>query len=469
MGKSTGAGAGEAKSTRKPLREMPSNRANPSKDATKRKKKKPLQSEHHVDEDPAFDRLLSVHSDLSISLQQIDELVMQAIRAKTTSKQVAKEIESFANVLSEFISSLKPWVPRFKNVLSGCSVEPVNQSAQSLDTSVNNVAIQDVEHGQESPNPSEVESLVSPSPLVTWRAAAADSVVEGSKQLFLLSPLPRPAISMTKGRITCHTLAGTRSPFSKIDDANGGMFGGELIDPTSYNYSSSISKDYNCISSPTPPNLPQIEHSLILLTPRLKASPPKSCVLLEPEDKYSPGSRFQKPTPYPARNQDVSETSNSETSDGNITEILDLKSSCLFESRRKQLELETSPTWVMSPPKTCTLMQPPDKKSIKDLVLLASSNSSDARANLKLTKMVADDLSDHRSSLALIESTPPIKPSESTIHTGMQPGENTLKKELWTQFQAVSTVGIHLNLSHFKGTTTDKGFLHRLEEASSVD
>jgi hypothetical protein len=40
------------------------------------------------------------------------------------------------------------------------------------------------------------------------------------------------------------------------------------------------------------------------------------------------------------------------------------------------------------------------------------------------------------SSKVTIESTPLWKESESTIRTGKRPGENTLKKELWTKFEA---------------------------------
>ena len=69
------------------------------------------------------------------------------------------------------------------------------------------------------------------------------------------------------------------------------------------------------------------------------------------------------------------------------------------------------------------------------------------------------------SSKVTIESTPLWKGSESTIRTGKRPGENTLKKELWTKFEAASTYGFCLNASAFQGTAK-KGFLDMLEEAS---
>lgn len=63
-----------------------------------------------------------------------------------------------------------------------------------------------------------------------------------------------------------------------------------------------------------------------------------------------------------------------------------------------------------------------------------------------------------------MESTPLWKEPESTIRMGKRPGENTLKKELWTKFEAASTNGLHLNVSVFE-ETTEKGFLERLDEA----
>ena len=65
----------------------------------------------------------------------------------------------------------------------------------------------------------------------------------------------------------------------------------------------------------------------------------------------------------------------------------------------------------------------------------------------------------------IIESTPLWKEPESTIRTGKRPGENTLKKELWTKFEAASTYGFRLDASAFQGTA-QKGFLDMLDEAS---
>ena len=67
--------------------------------------------------------------------------------------------------------------------------------------------------------------------------------------------------------------------------------------------------------------------------------------------------------------------------------------------------------------------------------------------------------------LACRDSTPMWKEPESTIHIGKRPGENTLKKELWTRFEEASTHGLRFNASGLQNTT-QKGFLDLLDEAS---
>ena len=68
--------------------------------------------------------------------------------------------------------------------------------------------------------------------------------------------------------------------------------------------------------------------------------------------------------------------------------------------------------------------------------------------------------------LAAPESTPMWKDFGSSVCKGKQPGENTLKRELWTRFEAVSTSNeLRFNVSLFQ-ETEGKGFLDRLEEVS---
>lgn len=65
---------------------------------------------------------------------------------------------------------------------------------------------------------------------------------------------------------------------------------------------------------------------------------------------------------------------------------------------------------------------------------------------------------------APVESTAMFKEPESTFRVGKHPGENTLKKELWTQFEAASTHNFGFDVSVLQ--TSEKGFLDRLEEVS---
>ena len=68
-------------------------------------------------------------------------------------------------------------------------------------------------------------------------------------------------------------------------------------------------------------------------------------------------------------------------------------------------------------------------------------------------------------SLLLVESTPMWEEPESTVRTGKRPGENTLKKELWTKFEAASSYGLRSNVSALQ-RTAQKGFLDLLDEVS---
>ena len=60
------------------------------------------------------------------------------------------------------------------------------------------------------------------------------------------------------------------------------------------------------------------------------------------------------------------------------------------------------------------------------------------------------------------------KEPESTFRRGKHPGENTLKKELWTRVEAASTKATSFDIS-VHGGTGQKGFLDRLEEACCDD
>ncbi|KAK9281283.1 hypothetical protein L1049_004180 [Liquidambar formosana] len=475
---------GKAKSGRKPLRDV-SNGRKPSKPV----KKKTPEAEDRV-EDDALDRLLLVQSDLSTLIHQIDELVVQAFKVKATSKQGRKELESFMHVLSEILSSLKPWVPRFQQALSSPSMESEDQLGRSLASEIVPAVTEDESNVVKSPDPTNLDSLVSPSPLVSWRA---DCTVERGRQLFLLTPLPRSKALSSKqedtsksvlGRITSNTIVGLPSLFSISRDTNDDLLDGVAIKPSPSKLSDSVATEMrNTLECGfvSPSNFSKRDRSMLVMTPCVKMSPPKSCVLLEPisESFFQDDDRVHKGTPYPVGSQNYSGSQISEPSSTEVSEDLTLKYPELlgiqpthkFGIGRK--DVEPSLDWFMSPPKSCVLMEPPEEKLINNAFtsyrLPITAAVFNQQTNLSSVKDNNIQGGCHSkllgSCLALMESTPMWKEPESTICRGKRPGETTLKKELWTKFEAASTNEVHFDASVIR-ETTQKGFLARLDEVS---
>lgn len=71
---------------------------------------------------------------------------------------------------------------------------------------------------------------------------------------------------------------------------------------------------------------------------------------------------------------------------------------------------------------------------------------------------------------AVIASTPMCKDLDTTILKGKRAGENTLKKELWTRFEAATAHGFRLKSSfdedNDNSSGSNKGFMDLLEEVS---
>ncbi|KAG5244995.1 UDP-N-acetylglucosamine pyrophosphorylase [Salix suchowensis] len=281
-------------SARKPLKDLSNNNGRYLKSVNPKKKCKEIGEKYNVnrvqqqdDEDGFLDRLLLVQSDLSSLTSQIDELVAQAFKLKTTSKEGSEEIESFMHVLSNMLSSLKPWVPRFQKALSSNFVEPENNF--------------DVD----SPDKIRMDSLISPSPLVSWRAGCN---VERGRQLFLLTPLP---ISKTLSarhqglpksvfeRIALHPAVELPSFSTVSRDGNEDLLEEMATKPTPSKPADSVANEgkLDRVSSPV---FSKQNHSVVM-TPCLKMSPPKSCVLLEPmsQSSHKGDNRFRKSTPFP--------------------------------------------------------------------------------------------------------------------------------------------------------------------------
>ncbi|KAK5826842.1 uncharacterized protein LOC108459651 [Gossypium arboreum] len=464
----------KAKSTRKPLRDLSNN--NSTKNFLSKSefpKKKLIDKDDNNNRNHAsLDRLLLLQSDLSSLLRQIDELVAQAFKLKAT-KLETKEIESFANVISGMLSSLKPWVPRFQKALSSPSgVECEDKSGECLGTEVVPFVNVNVNENEcfDVGNPEEestLDSLISPSPLVSWRAAAECNVERG-RQLFLLTPLPMSKALSSKmrdssksvfQRVTSKSMV--ELPFINFhEDENDDLLEGVAINQTPIKPSHSV-----VVSSAAFSNT---EHSmLVMTTPCLKMSPPKSCVLLEPIHESLPrdNDRVRKSTPFPRgiNNGELYDSSGSEASEdltSKYPELLGIQRTLKSEFEKK--ELDSSPMWLFSPPKSCILLEPPDEKSLHNVATDHNLSSAINQQN----KIINQE--NTRNNTALVENTPMWNEPESTVRTGKRAGESTLKKELWTKFEAVSTFGLRYNASAIQRTAR-KGFLDMLDEASCDD
>lgn len=450
-----------------------------------------------------LDRLLLAHSQLSILFHQIDEVLVLAFKSRTTCKLGSQEIESFTTLLSEMHSKLKPWVPRFQQAFSSTLKENDSQMAQStefpMDSSTNEEE-NDFTNCLEEPD---LGSLISPSPLVSWRAGCR---IENGRQLFLLTPLPtskalsskcpRPSKSVSEKVPSTSNQCCTLSlpplmNFSRdtVDD---------LMDQTEFNRTpknsskSAVTKTEKTLDSVIfSPKLSHHENgdcSMYLMTPLLKMSPPKSCRFLEP----GPDSCQQcnddgiKPASTCGGVQDCKETLSSEKSSYHDSGCLALKYQELFGIRLthkpaiQRQEVENSLDWFLSPPKTCVLMEPTDEKlltypAVNDLscnkcvlnehpLYMVSVVGKEVSGRYQSTKEPASH--GLGTSLAAPESTPLWKDFESTVRIGKQPGENTLKRELWTRFEAVTTSNVLRFDAALVQENKGKGFLDRLEEAS---
>ncbi|KAA8540351.1 hypothetical protein F0562_024730 [Nyssa sinensis] len=288
----------KAKSSRKPLRDV-SNGVNPPKSV----KKKATEKEDRVGDD-AQDRILLV---LSALIHQIDELVAQALKLKVTSEKGRKEIDSFAHVLSEMQTSLKvdalvdsvimshschlhiayvyilsqvqPWVSKFQRAHSIACKGSENQLEQPLADKTVPALNDSISNVVDSPDQNNLDSLVSPSPLVSWRV---DCTTESSRQLFLLTPLPRPKgfssrlqgsyISVPEN-ITLNGTVGVASLLAIFGDMSDDLLEGVAIKPTpSKPPDSGITKMESTVEHGfvSPPKVCKRECSMLVMTPCLK-------------------------------------------------------------------------------------------------------------------------------------------------------------------------------------------------------
>ncbi|XP_021902883.1 uncharacterized protein LOC110818349 [Carica papaya] len=117
------------------------------------------------------------------------------------------------------------------------------------------------------------------------------------------------------------------------------------------------------------------DHSMLVMTPCLKMSPPKSYILLEPlsESCYHGNNKVIRSTPYPVGIHSSSDSQTSESPGSEYPGALALKYPELlgiqhaYKSGIGKNDIETSPDWSFSPPKRCALLEPLDERSIEKI------------------------------------------------------------------------------------------------------
>ncbi|CAN6859903.1 unnamed protein product [Brassica oleracea] len=400
------------------------------------------------EEDCERDLLYLVHSDISSLLHQIDELVVKATKLKTLSKQ---EVESFRSVLSDMHSSLKPWFPRLQEALLS-----KEQEERSLMSASKEEELYDVE----SPEPTGFEPLVSPSPLVAWRGG--DHNPDKGRHLFMLTPLPLQKSEFLKSKLKSKRVfpnPAATQPLQASKETSDCGLGVESMKTAGLGGNSLVP-------------LMDLSESLVESEPlpSVKMSPPKTRTLFKPvpqrgkhEACKSTCSELGASTFNGSQSSESSGIDETDDLYSKYPELMGLKHAPIA----RKTDLEASPVWWFSPPKTSVLLElPVNEKKPTDETGVSRTVSSFAFTNVK-PEAAAHTKEASRS--MVVESTPLMKEEESVM-TKNRPraGESTLKKELWTRFEEAST---HENLFSSKTTTTTtmrgnkkKGFMEMLEE-----
>lgn len=422
------------------------------------KHKEKEEEDKNGDDCGELDLLYLVHSDISALLHQIDELVVKATKIKTLSKQGITEVESFTSVLSHMHSSLKPWFPRLQEAVSSSQLLPKDQEEQSLMTASTEEELSDAE----SPEPTGFEPLVSPSPLVAWRGG--DHNPDKSRQLFMLTPLPLGKSEFLKSKLKSKKVFPNAAALQASKATSDGGLGDESMKTAGLGNSlvpvmDSSESLVECepLSSPVLGRNIQPE---LLITPCLKMSPPKTSTLFKPPQQGKEEACKSTCSELGATTFNGSQSSESsgidETDDlySKYPELMGLKHAPIA----RKTDLEASPVWWFSPPKTSVLLDLPvnEKKPVDKTSSFAFTSVKPEAAHTKEGSMSM-----------VVESTPSLKEAESVM-TKNRPraGESTLKKELWTRFEEAS---MHENRFSSMTTTTvrgnkKKGFMEMLEE-----
>ncbi|CAN6332296.1 unnamed protein product [Urochloa humidicola] len=476
---------------RRPLRVLSANKARPAPESLPRKPPPPAAAAGSAAAqaaeasaaaaDAALDRLLLARSDIAGIISQIDELISDALRHETVSKRGKQEIESFNGFLSDTKDSLKKWSSRLNQALETDPAKPENVSKHTVGTCSDSVAkgndkliwssssnLHDTDPvASPCSNFTDADMIVSPSPLVSWRTGAC--MVDSGKQLFLLTPLPK-AKACSSRCPTSKTQMKTTSSMDPLNLASLPVWKLTVSDDDHPDQEQSVKVKEGRSATMTPhvakANKTSLEDRLrspcTFSIQKSMRAPPKSCL----KTSFSSKQQLFSPIPEGSRKEDIDSSGpsrgdkHSESSDEVSKDLasrydifgLNQSTKSTYRTREAQDPLQ----WYLSPLKVCVLMDPQDDKPLP----------TPARSNMKGEHDVSDDKpiqtpAVHNKTLL----GTPWRGLESTNLKGRLAGETTLKKELWTRFEAASPHELHFNKSLFQ-KTDGKCFLDMLEEAS---
>ncbi|KAG6502514.1 uncharacterized protein LOC121987189 [Zingiber officinale] len=395
---------------------------------TLRSRKKSNKSEEVNEHDCGVDRLLLVRSDLASVVAQIDEIIARAIENKGKGIKANQDIDSLRSVLSDMHASLKPWLSKLQQSLDTAPAATQNQLIQSKETKSVSGDMEDedavkIERNQPKPDP-ELELAVSPSPLVSWRAGTC--MVDCGKQLFLLTPLPKNRTCSSK--CPGQSKSALKIFFDRAHPKPHELPPSSFSPTTAQHYLARVEEKPAPIVLSEPCSFGETS-DLQLSTPCL----PRSSGFLNPIIETHPDVEISE---LP-ENNNVAELFvdlDDEHSNRSITNNLNLFGGQIlpgFANRRKEV-CETL-DWFLSPLKTCKLLETSDEKSLPTTPNVSLSFSTPF--NLESTQ------------------------KEKLL------GETTLKRELWTKFEAASSNHLSFDASIFQ-KEENEGFLHKLDEVA---
>lgn len=265
---------------------------------------------------------------------------------------------------------MQPWFPRLQEAISGEELLSKDQKEESLMSSTSSVCPSEEEelYDVESPEPTQFEPLVSPSPLVSWRG---DHNVQKGRQLFLLTPLPLGKSEFLKhqnaSKLKSERNSTANQPLEASKETSGdGVLGGESSKTTGPPLSS--------------PVLGRKIQSELLLTPCSKMSPLKSCTLFKPVlESSQPGKQGACKSTCSEFGASTFNGSQSSESSSGIDKTDDLCSmypellGMQHAPITRRTDLESSPVWSFSPPATCVLLERVNEKKPADESRMVSS------------------------------------------------------------------------------------------------